>query len=68
MIEGIIEIFIHSYFNCNSPNFNSIGEVLGIVQSNFSLALIVVIMPLINIYLLIQAYKDINNLDHELIK
>jgi len=30
MIEGIIEIFIFSYFNYRSRNFDSIGEVLGI--------------------------------------
>jgi uncharacterized membrane protein len=68
MIEGIIEISIYSYFNYRSSNFNTIGEILGINQSYFSLGLIVVIMPLINIYLLIQAYRDINNLDNDLIK
>ncbi len=30
MIEGIIEISIYSYFNYKSPNFNSVGEALGI--------------------------------------
>ena len=68
MIEGIIEISIYSYFNCISANFNSTGEILGIGQSYFSLALIVFIMPIINIYLLILAYRDIKNLDHEYTK
>jgi len=53
MIEGIIEISIYSYFNLKSANFNSAGEILGIGQSYFSLALILIIMPLVNIYLLI---------------
>ena len=29
MIEGIIEIFIYSYLNYETLNFNSIAEVLG---------------------------------------
>ncbi len=68
MIEGIIEIFIFSYFNFGSANFDSIGEVLGIFQSSLSLILLFFIIPLINIYLLISAYKDTNKLDSEIIK
>ena len=68
MNEGIIEIFIYSYFNYRSPNFDSIGEILGISQSYFSLVMIVIIMPLINIFLLILAYKDMSKLELEIIK
>ena len=53
MIEGFIEILICSYFNYQQPNYNTIGEVLGIFQAYFSLSLIVVAIPIINISLLI---------------
>ncbi len=41
------------------------GGALGTIQSYFSLALLVVIMPAVNIFLFILAYKDINKLDHQ---
>ena len=66
MIEGIIEIFIYSYLNYETLNFNSIAEVLGAFQSIFCLTLIVFVMPIINIFILISAYKDITILDIKL--
>ena len=68
MIEGIIEILICSYFNYKSQKFNSVGEIMGAMQSNFCLILVVVAMPLINIFLLIKAFKDIKVLDKKIYK
>jgi hypothetical protein len=68
MIEAIIELLIFSYFNYLSPNYNTIGEVLGISQSYFCLAMLVFIMPLINIILLVLAHQNINKLEDENIK
>ena len=68
MIEGIIEILICSYFNYQTPKLNSIAEVLGAFQSYFCLILIVIIMPIINVFVLIVAYKDITMLELKLFK
>jgi hypothetical protein len=68
MIEGIIEILICSYFNYKYQKFNSVGEILGAVQSYFCLTLVIVAMPLINIFLLIKAFKDIKVLDKKIYK
>ena len=53
LLEGFIEILICSYFNYKQPNYNTIGEILGIFQAYFCLFLIVVAIPIINISLLI---------------
>ena len=68
MIEGIIEILICSYLNYQTPKFNSIAEVLGASQSYFCLILIVIVMPIINVFVLIVAYKDISMLELKLFK
>jgi hypothetical protein len=67
LIEAIIELLIISYFNYKTPNYNSIGEVLGISQSYFCLIMLVMIMPMINIFLLIIAHRNIEALADETI-
>jgi len=67
MIEGMIELLIYSYFNYKSPNYNTIGEILGISQSYICLVLLLIKMPLINLYLLFLARKNINKLEDETI-
>ena len=63
MLECIIEITIYSYFNYLTPQYNSVGEVLGIFESYFNLILIIAVMPMIIIFLLIKSYGDIKILD-----
>ena len=65
MIEGIIEILICSYINFNQINLKTIGGCLGAIQSYFSLALVIVIMPATNVFLFITACKDISKLDQQ---
>jgi len=59
---------IFSYFNFKSQNFNTVGEVLGISQSYFCLVLLLIVMPLINIFLLILANRNVEKLENEIIK
>jgi hypothetical protein len=68
IIEAILEILICSYFNFKSPNFNTVGEFLGIFLSYFCLILLLIVLPAANIYLFILAVKDIQKLDNEELK
>ena len=68
MMECIIEIIIYSYFNYLTPQYNTVGEVLGIFESYFCLVSILIVMPIIILFLLYKAYREIKTLDKNIYK
>jgi hypothetical protein len=57
-IEGYIEFYVNSIINIQTIDFTYNGDIFGVACSIFSLTLIFIFLPLVNLWILFTKSED----------